>query len=205
MDLSSYSRFVNSTIFYNNLENTITNDSIISDSIKMVDMPKISKYDEIVKEKSELMNWDWRLVSSIIYHESKFKPNLVSKYDGAFGLMQFMPRTAKIFGISRSSTPAEQIDAGVKYLDMLDKKLEKHVPNNIERKKFVIAAYNCGILPVYNAIKSAKIHKKDHQVWDNNVENYLYSTSTKKPNYHTRKYVFNVFHKYELYKKTINL
>lgn len=189
MTISSYSNNYNKKL--ENSNNTIT-DSIDSNK-------RISKYDEIIKDKSEKIGWDWRLVSSLIYQESKFNHKIVSKIDGSFGLMQFMPKTAKIFGINKNSSPDEQIEAGIKYLDILDKKLEKHVFDDLERKKFVIAAYNCGILPVYNAIKISKYKGKNYQNWKE-VEIYLYNSS-KKQNFRTRKYVVDIFSRYEIYKK----
>ena len=58
----------------------------------------ISKYDASIRVEAEKIGWDWRLLASIIYHESNFKPNLVNK-KGAFGLMQLMPVTMNKYGI----------------------------------------------------------------------------------------------------------
>ena len=52
----------------------------------------------------------------------------------------------------------------------LDSYLVKYVPNDKERLKFVIAAYNVGIAHVYDAIALAKKYKLDPQRWDDNVE-----------------------------------
>ena len=51
----------------------------------------------------------------------------------------------------------------------LDGYLTKYVPNDKERLKFVIAAYNVGIAHVYDAIALAKKYGLDPQVWDDNV------------------------------------
>src|SRR5690554_2530546 len=53
---------------------------------------RISDYDEIVKEIARKHGWDWRLISSIMYHESRFNPDAESP-GGAIGLMQLMPAT----------------------------------------------------------------------------------------------------------------
>ena len=52
----------------------------------------ISVYDELIRSVSEEEGYDWRLMSAIAYHESRFSPDIVSKR-GAAGLMQIMPAT----------------------------------------------------------------------------------------------------------------
>ena len=47
----------------------------------------ISVYDELIRSVSEEEGYDWRLMSAIAYHESRFSPDIVSKR-GAAGLMQ---------------------------------------------------------------------------------------------------------------------
>ena len=64
---------------------------------------KISRYDEIIKKKAERIGWDWRLLASMIYQESRFNPEAVS-WAGAFGLMQLMPGTAENYGITMESS-----------------------------------------------------------------------------------------------------
>ncbi len=57
-----------------------------------------------------------------------------------------------------------------KLINDLDSYLVKYVPNDKERLKFVIAAYNVGIAHVYDAIALAKKYNLDPQRWDGNVE-----------------------------------
>jgi membrane-bound lytic murein transglycosylase F len=170
---------------------------------------EISKYDKIIKEKSEIINWDWRLISSLIYHESKFNPDAIS-HKGAFGLMQLMPNTAKKYGVTINSSVENQIEAGIKLIEDLDNILKKHIKDDDERKKFVIAAYNIGIAHIYDSINLAKKYDKDHQSWDD-VKFFLVSKSN--PKYYnddvvkygkingtsTKNFVNNVFDKYEDY------
>ena len=49
-------------------------------------LTSISPYDDIVKRNADEMGWDWRLLSAIIYHESKFINESCSD-KGAVGLM----------------------------------------------------------------------------------------------------------------------
>jgi membrane-bound lytic murein transglycosylase F len=60
---------------------------------------KISGYDELIKENAQKLNWDWRMMASQMYQESQFKPNAKS-WAGAVGLMQLLPSTAKMYGIT---------------------------------------------------------------------------------------------------------
>ncbi len=95
---------------------------------------KISPYDDFIKEYSQNINWDWRLLASLIYQESRFDPQAES-WSGAFGLMQMMPETAESFGISYTSLPKEQIYAGVKYLKIIDKQLQNTLSFSYEAAK----------------------------------------------------------------------
>ena len=63
----------------------------------------ISRYDKSIKAEAEKYGWDWRLLASIIYQESHFKPDLESE-KGAFGLMQLMPVTMEKYGIDYESS-----------------------------------------------------------------------------------------------------
>src|SRR5690606_16719021 len=114
----------------------------------------ISDYDQILQKEAEKIEWDWRLLASLIYQESGFDHS-VESWMGARGLMQLMPSTAAEFGLDSISSPEMNIRAGVKYLSWLDKQFEKKVPIKEERKKFVLAAYNVGLGHVYDAIRLA--------------------------------------------------
>ncbi|NPD47870.1 MULTISPECIES: transglycosylase SLT domain-containing protein [unclassified Lentimicrobium] len=140
---------------------------------------KISPYDELIKKYSEDINWDWRLLASLIYQESKFDPNAES-WSGAFGLMQMMPQTAEQYGVSDSSAPSTQIEAGAKYIKLIDRQLEPLVPDSNERKKFVMASYNAGLAHVLDAQRLAKKYNKDPEKWNNNVDYYLLNKSNPK-------------------------
>ena len=55
---------------------------------------EISPYDDLAKEYALKYGFDWRLLVSQMYQESKFNPDAVS-FAGAQGLMQVMPATAR--------------------------------------------------------------------------------------------------------------
>ncbi len=116
---------------------------------------KISKYDEIIKKYSEEIGWDWRLVSSLIYQESRFTTGFQSS-SGAFGIMQMMPGTAQRMGVKYSSNAEEQIQGGLKLLHVVDTSFARFVDDKAERQKLVIAAYNIGTPHFYDAFELAK-------------------------------------------------
>ncbi|MDD2324155.1 MAG: transporter substrate-binding domain-containing protein [Bacteroidales bacterium] len=133
---------------------------------------KISEYDSIIKMGAERINWDWLLLASLIYQESGFRTDQRS-WVGAWGLMQLMPETMEHLGIDSTATAEEQIIAGVNYIASLDKELRKQVPNDYERRKFVMAAYNVGIAHILDAIRLTEKYGGDPEKWDGNVNYYL--------------------------------
>lgn len=130
----------------------------------------ISKYDNIFKKYAPRIGWDWRLMAAQAYVESKFKPNARS-WVGARGLMQIMPSTARGYrtSVARLGNPETSVDVATRLINDLDSYLVKYVPNDKERLKFVIAAYNVGIAHVYDAIALARKYGLNPEVWDDNV------------------------------------
>lgn len=130
----------------------------------------ISQFDHLFKKYAPGIGWDWRLMAAQAYVESHFKPNARS-WAGARGLMQIMPQTARGYrtSVSSLSNPETSVKVASKLINDLDSYLVKYVPNDSERLKFVIAAYNVGIAHVYDAIALARKYGLDPQVWDGNV------------------------------------
>lgn len=137
---------------------------------------KISDYDEIVKANAAKIGWDWRLLSSMIYQESKFDHSAVS-WAGAKGLMQLMPNTAIEHGLDSNYGPRQSIETGVKYLDWIDEQFKAKVPDSLERRKFVLAAYNVGLGHVFDAMRLAEKHGLNERVWEDNVAEMLLKKS----------------------------
>jgi len=176
---------------------------------------KISSYDDIIKEQSKVLDWDWRLLASLIYQESGFDPD-VQSWVGAFGLMQLMPATAEKFGVDTLSPPVENIEAGVKFLKWLDAQFEEMIEDERERQKFVMAAYNVGIAHVFDAMRLAEKYDKNPDVWDDNVDYFLLNKSN--PKYYTDsvvyygyargeetyKFVHEILDRYDHYKNVID-
>ena len=139
---------------------------------------QLSQYDDIIKKVASSINWDWRLMASLIYQESRFRMDLESE-KGAFGLMQLMPVVMEKYGIDYDATPEEQLEAGGQFIHFLDDCLQNKVADSVERVKFVLAAYNSGLGHVYDAQRLASKYGKYPDVWDNNVDYFILNKSKK--------------------------
>jgi soluble lytic murein transglycosylase-like protein len=91
--------------------------------------------DKAIAEAAERHNVDPNLVRAIIKVESNYNSNAVSR-TGAMGLMQLMPQTARALGVANSFDPAQNIEAGVKYL--------KYLQSMYQDDRVALAAYNAG-------------------------------------------------------------
>jgi len=103
----------------------------------------ITLWDETLKQSCQKYGFDWFLVASLMYQESKFDVEAHGQ-KGTYGLMQMIPETMEQYGIDSLSLPEEQIVAGVRYLAFLDKMFVESVSDVSERMKFVVSAYNSG-------------------------------------------------------------
>ncbi|MDQ3393265.1 MAG: transporter substrate-binding domain-containing protein [Bacteroidota bacterium] len=174
----------------------------------------ISPYDDLLKDGAEKVGWDWRLLASIVYQESKFQEDAESAR-GAMGLMQLMPGTAIQFGAKEFCNPKESVKAGTNYLVWLNKLWAKKIPNEEERIKFILASYNAGQGHVLDARRLAAKNGKDPQDWSQ-VEYYLLNKS--QPKFYNDpvvksgycrgeepvKYVKEVINRFEQYKLLTN-
>ncbi len=93
-------------------------------------------FDEFIYESSERHGVSFSLIKAVIYCESSYVQNIVSK-KGAQGLMQLIPATAKRFGVEDSFNPEQNIEGGTKYLKFLLKKYDGD-------RRLALAAYNAG-------------------------------------------------------------
>ena len=86
------------------------------------------------------------LVEAMVAVESGFTPWAVSR-KGAMGLMQLMPQTARLYGVSNAFDPRENLSAGIRHLRDLLHLFDGDLPR-------ALAAYNAGANAVlaYNGI-----------------------------------------------------
>lgn len=128
----------------------------------------LSPYDALARKYAEQFGFDWRLIVSQMYQESRFDPRAKS-WVGALGLLQVMPRTATEFGIDKLDEPDNGLHAGVKYLNWLLQRFEPDLEIG-ERTWFALAAYNAGIGHVRDARSLAAQKGWDRSRWFDNVE-----------------------------------
>lgn len=135
---------------------------------RVTQVSSISPYDDVTKEYSEEYGFDWRLVTALMFQESQFNPTAYS-YAGAEGLMQLIPATAELMGVSDTSNAESSINAGIRYLDYLRAKFEEDLSLE-DRIWFTLASYNAGYGRVKRARALAVEMGLDKNVWFDNVE-----------------------------------
>ncbi len=139
---------------------------------------KLCPYDELLKRHAPSINWDWRLLASQMYQESRFKPDAKS-WAGAQGLLQLMPGTARQVGVRDSFDPEDNVGGAVRYLKWLDEFWDERVVDEGERLKFILASYNTGPGHVEDAQRLASKYGGDPLRWDD-VSYWLLQKSTQK-------------------------
>ena len=132
----------------------------------------LSPYDKLIKKYAKELGWDWRLLASMIYQESRFNPNTVS-WAGAQGLMQMMPATAERFNLTQPLNPEQNIKAGVGFLKWIEKQFDEGGMAEEEKIKFMLASYNAGLGHVFDARKLAKKYGKDDNIWTENTDTFI--------------------------------
>ncbi len=176
---------------------------------------KLSPYDSLIKTAAKQIHWDWRLLASMIYQESEFKPHVTS-WVGAYGLMQLMPETMEAYGITEDSSEKAQIYAGVRLLKSFESQLPPTITDSVAKIKFVLASYNGGLGHILDARRLAKKYGKNPNVWTGNVDYFVLHLSEKKY-YHdpavrngymrgweTYNFVKDIFGRYNGYKTLIS-
>ncbi len=138
----------------------------------------LSPYDELVRKHAKQYGFDWRLIVSQMYQESRFNPKAKS-WVGALGLLQVLPRTAREMGISNLHKPENGLHAGVQYLHWLLKRFEPELDIG-ERTWFALAAYNAGIGHVRDARSLARKKGWNPNQWFDNVERAMLLLSNKR-------------------------
>ncbi|MCH2215685.1 MAG: transporter substrate-binding domain-containing protein [Flavobacteriales bacterium] len=128
----------------------------------------ISEYDQLIQKYAEKIGWDWRLLSALVYQESRFQPEATS-WAEAKGLMQLMPGTARDLGVEDRADPEQSLYGGTKYLRQLFDHFQS-IPDTLERMKFAMASFNAGLGHVEDARRLAKANGINPSLWDNNVE-----------------------------------
>ena len=153
----------------------------------------ISQYDDIVRKYSSSIGWDWRLLSALIYQESKFNQGVISRR-GAIGLMQVMEETANKRGIYDVYSPESNIQAGVLELSSLQKRYKKMGADSTNTILLTLAAYNCGRGKMDHLMKSAESKGQEKLIWEN-----LAPFASKETVAHVEK----ILRQYDLYSQSV--
>ncbi|MCL2041427.1 MAG: transporter substrate-binding domain-containing protein [Bacteroidales bacterium] len=135
----------------------------------------ITLWDETLKDACQKYGFDWFLVASLMYQESKFDTEACGQ--GTYGLMQMIPETMEQYGVDLLSTPEEHIVAGVRYLASLEKIFAGSVPDPFERMRFVVAAYNSGPGHILDAQRLAQKAGGNPAEWNDVAQKLLEKTN----------------------------
>lgn len=104
--------------------------------VRATDAPSDTPYAQLIRAAAQKHGVDEDLISSVITAESDFNPRAVSP-KRARGLMQLMPATAARLDVDDAFDPAQNVDAGTRYLKQL---LETYGQD----LTLALAAYNAG-------------------------------------------------------------
>jgi len=135
---------------------------------ELVKVDSLSPYDDMTKHYSSKYGFDWRLITALMFQESKFNPN-ANSYSGAKGVMQIIGTTAKLMGLRDTKNVEKSIDAGVRYLSYLRSKFDNSILLH-DRMWFAVASYNSGYTRLKRARQLAVEMGLDKNKWFQNVE-----------------------------------
>jgi membrane-bound lytic murein transglycosylase F len=138
----------------------------VSSRYLMSETHVLSQYDDLFREGARTLGWDWRLLASQAYQESRFDPKARS-WAGATGLLQLMPATARAHGVRNANDPRENVAGAVDFTQWLINFWKTRLDASPkERLKFILASYNAGPGHVEDARRLAVKHGDDPNRWD---------------------------------------
>jgi membrane-bound lytic murein transglycosylase F len=186
--IASYKKTESYALLYAKYFKNASSSMMVRSDYYALNTGKVSQYDDLIRKFSANIDWDWRLLASLICQESHFNPN-VQSYSGAFGLMQIMPDTGRNFGIDIASSPENNLKAGILYIHWLHSIFDPKIPDPKERLNFILASYNAGPGHVIDAMKLAEKNGMNPLKWEGNVALWLLKKS--EPQYYNDTVVKN--------------
>jgi membrane-bound lytic murein transglycosylase F len=127
---------------------------------------RLSPWDEIIQDAAAAEGFDWLLIASLIYEESRFDPAAQSRA-GAVGLMQVIPRFAQDDSTSLAD-PETNIRTGVAQLAEIHRGFA--YLDSLDRLYFTLATYHAGGGHMNDARRLTMDIGRDPNRWRDNVE-----------------------------------
>lgn len=129
----------------------------------------ISVWDNHLKDISQQVGVDWRLMSAMAYHESRFRNDQIS-HKGAVGLMQVTPIVAEDFGLEEGydlADPSTNISLAARLIRRSSRALGfGNFPTTDDGIAIVVASYNCGITRTLEAQRLVVAEGGDGGSWE---------------------------------------
>jgi membrane-bound lytic murein transglycosylase F len=170
---------------------------------------RISQWDELIRETANDVGLDWRLVTALIYQESRFDPEAVSSA-GATGLMQVLPRVAGK-DTERLKDPVVNIRAGAELLRDLYNGYA--YMDSLDRWEFTLATYHAGYGHMTDARRIAMDYGMDPNRWRGSVQDMMprlmkqrYFSRTRHGFYRgteTVAYVQSILNRFNMYRRLV--
>ncbi len=124
---------------------------------------RLPRFRPFIKEAAGRNGFDWCLIAAQIYQESRFDPAALGP-NGAQGLMQILPLTARSLKVANPLDPVASIKGGVAYLKWLYDMYEGM--DESDRLLTALAAYNAGPGHVNDARRLAARMGLDPGRWE---------------------------------------
>lgn len=129
----------------------------------------ISVWDDMIRRICAQQGVDWRLMSAMAYHESRFRNDQVS-HRGAVGLMQVTPIAAQDLvgedGDYDLSDPNTNITLAARLLKRYSRALGfGPTPITDDQMAIVVASYNCGITRMIEAQRLTELTGGSKESW----------------------------------------
>lgn len=130
----------------------------------------ISVWDKQLRQISARVGVDWRLMSAMAYHESRFRNDRVSNR-GAVGLMQVTPIVIEDLNLEGEwdlNDPSTNITLSAKLLRRSSRALGfGDFPETTDGMAIMVASYNCGITRTMEAQRLVEVAGGDPHSWEN--------------------------------------
>lgn len=123
----------------------------------------LPRYREAFMAAGERVGIDWRILAALAYQESHWNPAAESP-TGVRGFMMLTEETAERLNVADLLDPAQNIDAGARYLAELRAQLPSDV-GEPDRSWLALAAYNIGMRHVQSARTIAEDLGREPNSW----------------------------------------